>query len=35
MMLFNAILRQAVREKWTTGHFNASEADHMRAIVDR
>lgn len=28
------ILKQATREHWATGHFNASELDHMRAIVE-
>ena len=27
-------LSKAAREHWSTGHFNASELDHMRAIVE-
>ncbi len=26
-------LLQATAERWATGHFNASEADHMRSII--
>ena len=32
-MLLKEILLHAGQEHWATGHFNASEADHMRAIV--
>lgn len=28
------ILNRAQKEKWATGHFNASELDHIRAIVE-
>ena len=28
------ILQRAQREGWSTGHFNASELDHVRAIVE-
>ena len=28
------ILRRAAKEQWATGHFNASELDQMRAIVE-
>lgn len=28
------ILQKAAKEGWSTGHFNASELDHMRAIVE-
>lgn len=28
------ILFRATKEHWATGHFNASELDHMRAIVE-
>jgi len=30
----NEILYQATKEHWATGHFNASELDQMRAIVE-
>ena len=33
-MHYNDILLKATREHWSTGHFNASESDHMRAIVE-
>lgn len=33
-MTLEKILAQAGKEKWATGHFNASEADQMCAIVD-
>lgn len=33
-MNLNQILQQALREEWSTGHFNISELDHMRAIVE-
>lgn len=29
-----SILQKALSEKWATGHFNASEFDHMRAIIE-
>lgn len=29
-----SILQKALSEKWATGHFNASELDHMRAIIE-
>ena len=32
-MTFQEILLKAKKEGWATGHFNASESDHMRAIV--
>lgn len=34
MMLLKEILQQALREHWSTGHFNVSELDHVRAIVE-
>ncbi|MBI2637328.1 MAG: ketose-bisphosphate aldolase [Candidatus Sungbacteria bacterium] len=30
----NRILSRATKEHWATGHFNASESDQMRAIVE-
>lgn len=33
-MMLNKILRQALKEGWSTGHFNVSELDHVRAIVE-
>lgn len=33
-MIFQQILQQAQKERWSTGHFNAGEFDHMRAIVE-
>lgn len=33
-MLLREIFARAANEKWSTGHFNASELDHMRAIVE-
>ncbi len=33
-MDLTAILSQALKEHWSTGHFNASESDHFRAIVE-
>ena len=33
MGMLKEILLRAGAEHWATGHFNASEADHMRAIV--
>lgn len=33
-MTLHKILFKATREHWSTGHFNASELDHMRAIVE-
>lgn len=33
MASLKEFLARATREKWATGHFNASELDHMRAIV--
>ncbi|MEK7560000.1 MAG: class II fructose-bisphosphate aldolase [Patescibacteria group bacterium] len=32
-MTLNQIFKKALEEKWATGHFNISELDHMRAIV--
>ncbi|TSD03569.1 MAG: hypothetical protein Greene071436_300 [Parcubacteria group bacterium Greene0714_36] len=32
--MLQKILLQALREHWATGHFNASELDQMRAIVE-
>lgn len=32
-MLLKEILTQALQEHWSTGHFNASESDHFRAIA--
>ena len=34
MIVLNKILYQATKEHWSTGHFNASELDQMRAIVE-
>ncbi|MDP3770210.1 MAG: class II fructose-bisphosphate aldolase [bacterium] len=34
MMLLKEILQRAGREHWSTGHFNVSELDHIRAIVE-
>ena len=33
-MTLNQILPNALREGWATGHFNISELDHMRAVVE-
>lgn len=33
-MLLNEILKKALNEGWATGHFNVSELDHMRSIVE-
>ncbi len=33
-MLLQQILQRATSEYWATGHFNASELDQMRAIVE-
>lgn len=33
-MTLQEILEKATREGWSTGHFNASESDHMRSIVE-
>lgn len=33
-MTLRDFLQQAVKEHWATGHFNASELDQMRAIVE-
>ena len=33
-MNLKEILEKASNEKWSTGHFNVSELDHMRAIVE-
>ena len=33
-MTLRDILEHAAKEKWATGHFNASELDQMRAIVE-
>ena len=33
-MPLHAIFLKACKEKWSTGHFNAGEFDHMRAIVE-
>lgn len=33
-MNLKEILQKATQEKWATGHFNASELDQMRAIVE-
>lgn len=33
-MTLNQILQQALGEGWSTGHFNISELDHMRAVVE-
>ena len=34
MVTFNKILSQAFKEHWATGHFNFSELDQARAIVE-
>ena len=34
MITLNAYLLQATRGKWSTGHFNASESDQMRAVAE-
>ena len=34
MMSLHELLRRAAVEKWATGHFNASELDQARAIVE-
>lgn len=33
-MILRDILIQAQKEHWATGHFNASESDHFRAIAE-
>ena len=33
-MTLKEILQKASNEKWSTGHFNVSELDHVRAIVE-
>lgn len=33
-MTLKDILKQAAKEGWATGHFNASELDQMRAIIE-
>lgn len=33
-MILKEIFKKATREHWSTGHFNASELDQMRAIVE-
>lgn len=33
-MTLEEILQKAQNEKWSTGHFNVSELDHMRAIAE-
>ena len=33
-MTLQDILIQAHKEHWSTGHFNASESDHFRAIAE-
>src|SRR3989344_6403835 len=33
-MTFKEILQKAMNEGWSTGHFNISELDHMRAVVE-
>lgn len=33
-MILRDFLQQAAKEHWATGHFNASELDQMRAIVE-
>lgn len=33
-MTLKDFLSQALKERWATGHFNASELDQMRAIVE-
>lgn len=33
-MAFKDILLKATKEGWSTGHFNASELDQMRAIIE-
>src|SRR3989344_4015167 len=33
-MTLRAILQRATKEHWSTGHFNASESDQMRAICE-
>lgn len=32
--MIREFFQRAAREHWATGHFNASELDHMRAIVE-
>ncbi|MDP3771861.1 MAG: class II fructose-bisphosphate aldolase [bacterium] len=34
MELLKTILERALAQKWSTGHFNVSESDHMRAVVE-
>ncbi len=34
MILLKEILQKATKEGWATGHFNASELDQMRAIIE-
>ena len=34
MPTLKEILSRALREHWATGHFNVSELDHMRAIIE-
>ncbi|MBI2640139.1 MAG: class II fructose-bisphosphate aldolase [Candidatus Sungbacteria bacterium] len=34
LMLLREILKRATEEGWATGHFNVSEMDQMRAIVE-
>lgn len=33
-MTLNQILQKAQKEGWSTGHFNISEFDHVRAVVE-
>lgn len=33
-MILTEIFARAAQENWSTGHFNASELDHMRAIIE-
>ena len=34
MVILKDILRKAMKEGWSTGHFNVSELDHVRAIIE-
>ncbi|MBI4137936.1 MAG: class II fructose-bisphosphate aldolase, partial [Candidatus Sungbacteria bacterium] len=34
VLTLSEILQKATKEHWSTGHFNASELDQMRAIVE-
>lgn len=34
MMTYKELLQKATKDQWATGHFNASESDQFRAIVE-